>query len=88
MKVACDKCKESGKLITAVHPIVIDCYICDGTGKVHKDRYKWVEIGNRLKAERLKHRRTLFQESKLRGIGIAEYSNIEQGKVDNTQYIK
>ena len=88
MNITCDKCEGSGKLITAVHTTVIPCYICDSTGKVHEDRYKWIEIGKCLKAERLKHRRTLFQESKLRWIGIIEYSNIEQGKLDNTQYIK
>lgn len=86
MKIACDKCNQSGKLESAVHHIIIECYICDGTGHVSPDRPKWIEIGKRLKSERLKHRMTLYREAKRLGIGIIEYSDIEQGKIDNTKY--
>lgn len=64
-------------------PITMPCPLCKGTGEISEEQSQWISHGKKLREARIALRRTLREEARLRGVGMAEWSDIEFGRVFN-----
>jgi hypothetical protein len=65
----------------------LPCRLCEATGEVPDETQKWINIGKRMRADRLKRKEHQRVAASRMGITLKEYSEIEQGRVDNSKYI-
>ena len=94
----CPDCHGKGYFIGVAHFDMVDgksynkfgkipCRLCEATGAVPDGMQKWSDIGKRMRADRLKRKEHQRSAASRMGLTLKEYSDIEQGRVDNSKYI-
>ncbi len=80
--IECTSCNGKGEVFgfgcPGFKPIVIDCNLCDSTGKINATKESILE-GKRIRAERLDNRKTLRTYCKENNIDPMIQSKIEHG---------
>lgn len=83
----CCICDGKKQIKTKINDILLECYECNGTGYISDDRFKWIKNGEIIRKKRLKNNLSLYHESKRLGVDIKKYSDIENGKIENSIYV-
>lgn len=90
----CPDCDGKGRFAGIVHCDLIDgssrnecgeisCKRCEATGEVPNETQKWIDIGRRMREERLKRKEVQRVAAKRMGLTLKEYSDMEKGRIKN-----
>ena len=61
----------------------LPCRLCEATGEVPDEAQKWVDIGKRMRADRLKRKEVQRVAASRMGLTLKEYSDMERGRINN-----
>lgn len=67
---------------------MVNCSTCDGTGEITQEQADRIEYGQKLYANRLAARETLFEAASRQGMTPAQLSAIEHGRVPPLRGVK
>lgn len=90
----CPDCKGHGRFVGVAHFDMVDgkshnkfgempCRMCEATGEVPDEMQAWINIGKRMRSERLKRKEHQRVAANRMGLTLKEYSDIEQGRISN-----
>lgn len=87
--IKCWECDGTGTYGQTFHRglnIKIDCYRCNATGQVPTEMLQWVEKGKEIRTRRQAEKKTLREYGLLYGLTAAGMSDLETGRIDNTEF--
>jgi hypothetical protein len=90
----CPDCNGKGHFVGVSHFDMVDgkshnkfgkipCRLCEATGEVPDETQAWIDIGKRMRADRLKRKEHQRVAASRMGLTLKEYSDIEQGRISN-----
>ena len=68
-------------------PMTFKCFTCNGIGEIWEERLKWIETGKKIRERRLERNITQREEARQLGVLPSDYSDIEQGRVENSKWL-
>jgi len=80
----CPRC-EQGKIYgigcgsDGPKPMIIDCFLCKGSGEITEQQSKWCDFGRGLRDLRISHNVTLSEAADLLRVDIIKLSHMECG---------
>ena len=82
----CPSCKGekvlTGYACPGFKPYTRACDRCAGTGEVSDLAMDWIRRGEEMRRERIARDMSIREEARRRGIGAAELSDMEMGRVE------
>ncbi len=61
----------------------IPCRLCEATGAVPDVTQAWIDIGKRMRTDRLKRKEVQRVAASRMGVTLKEYNDMEAGRISN-----
>ena len=81
----CPDCHGHGHFIGVAHYKFVKrpCRLCEATGEVPDETQKWIDIGKRMRADRLKRKENQRVAASRMGLTLKQYNDMERGRISN-----
>ena len=77
----CPECHGKGKILTRHKDIILECQLCDSTGEISEEQFRWVMEGAKMKDVRIEKRLPLHKAARKLGIQGLTLSSMERGMI-------